>query len=533
MAAGMIEVTNQDDAFAGVTYVTADENDDVASIRTRLEAVSGRRVALVLAGRSDAIETPAAMHVVARVAAAEGINLAIVSARQRTRFLAEMEGLPAFSSTRAIPGYVRRARNNPLEPLGGLVQDFVRYVRVELSWIFAVFMVLAIVAFGLAMIPHAQVTVRPFTERIDGTVPFQATVGASAVDPVKGLIPSRQVYLVVNASGSVPVPSNRALDGYAVGFVTFTNQTKGKVFIPKGTDVSTYAGTHFATVDDATLEGRLGAQATVRVRAKQPGPASNVKADTILQVNGPQSGMFLVVNDVDMAGGGAGGVPVVTAWEKQRLLDQVTAKAGAVAKSRLGAQTNPGEMVVPETVQVTPIFEAFDHQIGQPATSLSVQTQFRAEAMIVNQDQIRQLAIQTWNPTIPNGFGVRPGSVQVDPANVVKVEARTVVYSVPIHAVIFKTVNPNQIADEVRLRSVKAARADLSHVFDLASPPTVTITPNWIGRAYRVDVVVDTSAPPAPAAEPRSSNAAGTVVGGASGTAPTDQAVRGSSTGAR
>jgi len=88
---------------------------------------------------------------------------------------------------------------------------------------------------------------------------------------------------------------------------------------------------------------------------------------------------------------------------------------------------------------------------------------------------------------------------------VVKVEDQGVTFSAPVHATTVKEINPERIVQYVRLRSPAAAERELSQLFDLASEPRVTIVPNWIGRAYRVDVVLDTSAAPttgAPAAAP-------------------------------
>jgi hypothetical protein len=320
------------------------------------------------------------------------------------------------------------------------------------------------------------------------------------------------------------VAQNRPLDGYAVGYVTFTNRTKDQVVVPAGSDVSTFSNNHFVTLEPATLDAHVGATATVRVRATSPGPADNVKGGTVLESNFPIGWEVLVDNADDMAGGGASGQRVVTSWDKQRLVDQVTAKARSAAKAALAAQVAPGEAIVPETVAVAPISETFDHALGQTADTLSLRSQFRVSAMIDAPDQLKQLAIQMWNPRIPAGFGVRPGSVIVDPGRVVRVDASSVTYRVPIHAVIFKTIDPGQIAREVRFRDEKTAQQDLQRLFDLAAPPAVRVAPDWTGRAYRVDVIVDTSAPPAPPTEPVQTTTAATSAANAStaSTSPTN-----------
>lgn len=530
MASGLVEVTNRDDAFAGVTYVIADERDDVSSLRTRLGTVSGWRVALILPRRSRALESPNAMRVIARAAVEEGVNLAIVSARARTRWLAEREGLPAYPSVRAIPARIRAALPERESPLAEPAAAIGRGLRAGFSWLFALGLVFAIVVFAIFTIPREVVTVRPYTERLDGAVQLKATTDAATPDPKQGVVPGRQLYFAIGANGSVPVGVNRPLDGYAIGNVTFTNRTNQRLTVPAGTDVQTYEGNHFVTIQPVGLPGHQGATAVARVKATAPGPSGNVRGGSILQVNGPLHWDLLVVNGDDMAGGGAPGQKVVTPWEKTALIQQVTAKAEAEAKTELTAQTAPGEAAVPETVQVTPIAETFDHAIGQPADQLTLQSQFRVSAMLVDPNEIKQLSTQMWNPRIPSDFAVRPGSVVVDPATVAKVDASSVTFNVPMHAVIFKTIDPSQIAREVRFRDEKTARQNLGRLFDLAAPPQVQITPDWTGRAYRVQVIVDTSAPPAPPTEPSQTTA---VTPSAPAPAASGQSIGGSGNGAR
>jgi hypothetical protein len=161
----------------------------------------------------------------------------------------------------------------------------------------------------------------------------------------------------------------------------------------------------------------------------------------------------------------------------------------------------PGEVAIPETIQLVPIDETFSHRVGDVAPDLKLDAQFRASATIYNQDQLRIMVVRLWNPTLQPGFGLREDSVDVGTPTLVDVKTGHVTFDVPIRGVATKSLNVDRIAAYARLRSVPSIQQELEKDFDLASPPTVSIVPAWLGRAFRVEVDVDTT-PALPMTEP-------------------------------
>jgi hypothetical protein len=480
-----------------VDLVVADLLDDPASIAGKLAERSGRRVALVLPNDSDVFDTPIAMHLLARAAARERIALAIVSRRRAVHYWAHAEGLRTFGAARAVPRVVAPPGALPSGIVRLLGRALGQLVGGFLPWLGALLFVGIVTLLALLLVPHATVRVRPVTDRLQSTVQLRASTLATAPDPTQGIVPGRSVYLLVPASGSVPVESaDHPLDGRAVGSVTFENRTSNAVIIPKGTVVSTLSGTPFQTTEEGKLDPRVGAMTTIRIKAEWVGTGSNVQRGEIIVVGGSLHWLVTLVNEDAIAGGGAPGTAIVTAWDDDRLINQVTSEAQKLGEQQLQAQLGPGEAAVPETLSVTPIAETFSHQVGDVGDTLSVQAQFRLSAMIVNPAQINQVARQLWQPKVRPDFLLVPASVEVGQPTVTNATATTVNYTVPVDATAYKSVNAERVADYVRFRTPAQAEADLANQFDLAAPATVTVAPNWIGRAYRVDVVIDPSAAP-------------------------------------
>jgi hypothetical protein len=452
---------------------------------------------MVLPDVSEDFDTPLAIHVLARAASDEGVDLSIVSTRRQVHYWAAAEGLACYRSTADLPRRNYGVRTGELNLLGEAFADAFHLIVRGSSWVFAGCIVLVVAGLVVLLVPRAIVTVRPVTDDLSSSVQIDVSMNATDPDPVKGVLPGRQVYMLLDATGQIPIsrPDHHA-DGHAVGWITIENRTPSSIVIPRGTDVSTYSSLHFATTDARTLPARAGASVTVPIRALAPGPGSNVPRGEILVVNGPLHWLVAGVNEEPTAGGGSFGTSIVTPWDNDKIVQQVTASAHQDADRQIAGQLGPNERSIPATTQVSPIDETFTHRAGDIAPDLGLDAHFRASAVIYNVDQFRTLAVQLWHPQIRPGFNLREDSVDVGDGTIVDVTVDRVRFKVPIHAVAYKSVNIDRIVAFARLRTPATIEKELGHDYDLESSPTVTISPPWLSRAFRVSVVVDTSAPP-------------------------------------
>jgi hypothetical protein len=451
----------------------------------------------VLPDGTNEFDTPLAMHILARTARDEGVDLAIVSTRRQVHYWAQAEGIVCFRSTANLPRASRGGDSVGVAVRGEALAYAIRVVGRGASWLIAGSTVIMLAALFLLLVPRAVVTVRPVTDDLSSTVQIDVSLNATDPDPVKGILPGRQVYMPVDAAGKLPIarPDHQA-DGHAVGWITVENRTPSSIVIARGTDVSTYSHLHFATTEARTLSGREGATVTIPIRALAPGSGSNVPRGEILVVNGSLHWLVVGVNEEPTAGGGPFGTSIVTPWDTAKIVQQVTASAHQQADQQIAGQLGPSERNIPETTEVNPIDEVFSHRVGDTASDIGLDAHFRASAVIYDVNQFRTLAIQLWHPMIRPGFNLREDSVDIGEGTVVDVTADRVRFKVPIRAVAYKGVNVDRIAAFARLRTPSTIEHDLGQDYDLASPPTVTITPPWLNRAFRVSVVVDTSTLP-------------------------------------
>jgi hypothetical protein len=476
-----------------IVKISADAHDDVGSLRLKLTAHSGEAVALIVSEDCDNFDSPVAMHLLRRIAAGEAIRLAIVSERSSLRALAQSEGIRTFSSPSRVPNRIDRRVPPLFAAIFAQADQVVAHVGRSLSWLAAIAVVACLSLLALLLIPRAVVVVRPRVETLTSHQLLQASLNATEVDAAKGIVPARLIDLAVPADGQIAIDGkNRPLDGHAVGFETFENRTGSSITIPVGTIVNTYAHVAYATTAAATVEGRPGATAIVPIRALLPGPASNVRRGEILQIQGPLRWMMVAINEDQVAGGGNWSEHLVTTWDTQKLNDQLTAQAQQNARQQLASAVSTGEMAVAGSVTVTPIEQTFDRPIGSSADTLKLHEVFRATALIVDESRLRELGVLRWRPVPQAGYQLQTDSIAADPPRVVGATPTTTTFDVPVHATAFSDLNEARIASFVRLQPPDRAARNLARAIDLDAPPRVTITPNWLGRAYRVDVVLDT-----------------------------------------
>ena len=474
--------------------VFADEQDDIASLRTKLEGVGDGSVAVVVPRENQALVSPIAIRLLQRHGEALALDISLVSSNPSLRRIASEEGLRVFGSPQAYRRTVEREASPTTH-----FQEALRQLFGRISSLVTTALVLGVVLFVVGLVyvllPSAVVTVTPRTEVVGGVVPVEANPGIRTVDLEAGRVPARAVYLLVEASDQTAPGEGRAADvGRAVGIVTLTNRNSQEMVVPQGTVVSTSDGIRFRTDAEVRLAPGLGQTGRVRVVAAEPGAAGNVPRLRINRVEGHLQYYVLVQNDEPTAGGGVHAIPQVTADDRDRLQTQVMERAREAALEELATMVRDREMLVDESVEFTPLGVAFDREIGQEARTLNVRIKARVAATIVNLDDVEQVARHKWKPTVRPGFELTPDAVQMKPPELIQVDGRVVTLAARLEATTFSHVNVARVQQFVRWRRPPEAERELLRVFDLARPPEIRIEPSWAERAYRVKVLVDLKA---------------------------------------
>lgn len=491
--------------------------DDVISVRDRLAFVQAERVLLVWprpqAGVAPVLCRKLDLVLIQREAARRGALLALVTGDPDIRDHARELNLSVFGSVRASQRgrwkkpqskvFVDRSdrpKNEPdpyelmlhasrlrvLSPQQRLARRITRGAA-------TVILVLTLLLAAYLALPGATVSLAPAQGQIDTTLILTVDASITAIDVEKGRIPGTRLTLDVESQASIPttgisdVPST-----LASGTVIFTNRIESVVDIPAGTILTTAGArpVRFRTLDDASVAAGVGRNVSVNVQAveENAGPAGNVEAGLIVNIEGDLSRLLFVRNDEPMRGGTVREQSVVTQadYEDLALLARQQVRQDALAQ--ISTRLSGSQIVAPESIRIVNqggeeiTYNAF---VGDPADNLTATVHARVEALVLDEQAARYAALARLSAEIPPGR---------------RLDLNTIAYSRgPISApdaqgrVTFLMSASGNVSAEIDIERAKARIAGMSvdealntlnrdWLLDPRRPPQITLWPGFFGR---------------------------------------------------
>jgi hypothetical protein len=464
--------------MCAVVYV--EPEDDVRSVRAKMELVEGATIGVILPNGRPSFASQVAMRLLKREAGALALDLSVVTSDLEIRDLARAEGLRVFRSPAEYDYALRRRASQPDAPFESPSAPVVS----PLASAFAIFVLLALLlGLVLVFVPEITVTVSPTTTTVTETIQIAADPSQLSVDLDRRHIPARPVLLEVDAVDQLPLgPDAATSDGRASGLVTFTNRTPESI-------VATTTGIRFTTEQNATIPGEIGRTTKVRVIAEVSGDLGNVPRLRITTVQGSLETKVYVQNEDATAGGGVPGTRVVTAVDRDRLLKSVTDRSRSSAEAQIQKSLVAGDLLVGQSLQFTPLETTFDGEVGQEMSTLSVYFRAQASGLVVRSDDLYRIGQQAWVPSAAPGFEVVPGSMKARAPQVVGTDVRAAIISIQLEATTRAVIDSDRMGQLARWRTADEVRRLLAKAYDLSRPPDVRFSPGWAQRAFRVEIV--------------------------------------------
>src|SRR5205823_6107510 len=187
--------------------VFLDADDDLGTIRSKLESSSAEEIYLVIPRRSSVLRTPLEFRILARIANEMSSETVLVTEDPSRRRLAHQEG---FRTRRGL----RTLKHLMLAPDQGpprfVVPDWVPLP--SLLSLFSFVGVLAVAAAAvLVAYPVMRVTLVPQTTTVKRSVDVTIDPDVKEADPAAAVMPAQLPDAMVDASDSVPIPSDRTI----------------------------------------------------------------------------------------------------------------------------------------------------------------------------------------------------------------------------------------------------------------------------------------------------------------------------------
>ncbi|HEV7662054.1 MAG TPA: baseplate J/gp47 family protein [Chloroflexota bacterium] len=464
--------------------VFLDADDDLGTIRSKLEASSAEEIFLVIPRRSSVLRTPLEFRILARIANEMSSETVLVTEDPSRRRLANQEG---FHTRRGLRTLKHLMIGPDQRPPRFVMPDWVPLPNI-LG--FLSFLGLLIVAAGAVLVvyPQMRVTLVPQTRSISHAVDITVDPDIKTADVATASLPGSLLTLPIDVSASMPIPSDRTIGrDKAHGEIVVTSQRPQPYTLPKGTVVRVDGGARFVTDQDIALQPRVLAR--VGVTAVDAGTGGNVGPGQITTFDGSGFDLLDVVNQRPTTGGTDRQAKVVTE-DDRKTLDDVLKKA-ARDKGFMQLQQRAGsEQTLPEmSLSVDAKDEKFDQEVGAESDQLTGRLTGSVSGTVFQNlaynDLVGKVLERSAGPDLQLG-----APVKVDVPGVLKIDGHKVVLRCDASGLVQSAVDADGIKRALTGTSAQDARSYLAQLSGLAEAPRVEMTPVWAPRAFRIDVNV-------------------------------------------
>ncbi|MCY4019831.1 MAG: hypothetical protein OXG39_10535 [Chloroflexi bacterium] len=410
-------------------------------MKLHLSALRGKRVLLILSPSATLFKRKLDLILLQREAYRRAIQLALVSRESDIVAHAKELNISCFATVEAseksrwkrgrqkvfLPRHHQPSKPQPPEELRSIASRVLQRNRhpSRPRTYFERLFVLGLLSFVTlaalyALVPGATVEVRLRAESIHAEVTIIADTAADGVDPDKGIIPAQIARTTVETTATLPTTGLRTLDEVpARGVATFVNLTDRPLTIPTNTILSTSAAAPllFRTVVDVFLPA--GADQTVNApfEAMQQyrGEEGNIAAGQINLVVGPLAESITVTNPAPASGGTLRAVNIVSADDKDSLLNIVRGQLQSLGYEDIQSTLTTSQVIIIESIAIEEErkdWTNFSSDVGLMAKELTLKMRAVVSALVIDDRLGRQVSLAQLRDRVPPGKTLLPDTLQ-------------------------------------------------------------------------------------------------------------------------
>ena len=364
--------------------VFLDADDDLGTIRSKLESSSAEEIYLVIPRRSAVLRTPLEFRMLARIANEMSSETILVTEDGARRRLGRQEGFRTRRSLRTL----RHLMLGPDQQAPRLVvPDWVPLPSLTSTLSLIGLVVVAALAI-LVVYPQMRVTLVPQSTPVSRSVDITVDPDTRTPDPATGTLPGDILNTTVDVPGTLNIPNDRTVGrDPAHGEVVITNQRPEPVMLSKGTVVRVDGGPRFSLDQDRPVPPNVPVR--VGVTALDPGTGGNVPPGQITGFDGIDANGLEVTNQRPTTGGTDRQARLVADEDLKAFHDKLTKDAQDKGFAQLQQQAGPDQTLLKETLILTPTpgGEQVDQSPGAEADQLTGHLRATAPPLAVRPDR--------------------------------------------------------------------------------------------------------------------------------------------------
>lgn len=473
---------------AAQEVIFLDLDDDLGTVRAKLESSAADEVYLVIPKRSPILRTPLEFRILARLTHQLSSETIIVTGDGGRRSLARQEGLRTRRSVRSLAHLTRppgtRSWGLPALPDWIPLPSFTGLVLTTLLVVVA-----GVALFGVW--PLMKVSVAPQVVPQAQELEIIVDPAVRQVDLSRRLVPGEILQQRVEVVGTLPTGGTKRLGrDKARGEVLFISNNNQPVTVPRGTIVVSTTNVRFATDQDVQVLPLTQGVARVGVTAVDGGTAGNVAPRTVTRFESNSFDRITPRNEQALAGGTDRDGKTVTADDIAKLKEQLQNRAREQALAELYARAGGDRSLVQQSVRLRPEAESFDPGLDAEAEQVNGRLAMVASAVVFSNADFNGMVQKTFLAMAGPGFDLPLSQLGVGTPEVLGVDENRVRIRTKSQAGLVRQVNGDELVERLRWKTPAEARAILAAYDGLTGAPRIDLSPEWAPRAYRVEVSV-------------------------------------------
>lgn len=465
-----------------------DPDDDLGSIRAKIESVAADEIYLVIPRRASILRAPLEFRILARLANDIASETIIVTSDAGRRALARQEGLRTRKSVATVRGLTPRGSG-----IGGLIPAVPEWIPIpNFSTVLVLGVLIGVIGvIGLVVLPVMRVTVTPPTTSVQRELDVIVDPVFRTADPGKGQLPGTLMQRRLEVTGATATSQTRQGGrDRAKGEIFFTNRSANQATVPRGAIVVARTGAKFSTDADVRIAPFTVGSSRIGITAVNPGTAGNVEAAVINQLEGGFTDVF-VTNVRATSGGTDREVRAVSQDDINRVREQLLKRAQDQLMQEFAAQAGPERSVPPHTLKTRLENEIYDPPLDAEGEQVTARLTVAATVTSFGNFDLNRLAQQMLQAAAPAGFELPMDQMRLSPPVVTEATDQRMQLRVSGGGVLVKALDTSTLAQQLRGRTPSEVAIYLQTAPDLAGATSqVELSPAWAPRAFRVDVAL-------------------------------------------
>ena len=477
------------------TLIQIDENDDILSIKDKMQWNPSKRILLIVPHNNKSIHRRIDLVLLQRAAKKQGAQLAISTSQKYLQGLGKLTGVKVFSTVLAAqkqdwPDFLTKIWK-PESQTRIAIGKFKEYnverkkERLLPIWqkiLFFTLGTLAPIVLVLILIPQGRITLYPKQTPQRLILEF-STSPAYTIASLEGKIPASPQKVILSETDAIPTTGETSIpDHFATGTVRITNLSENELFLPAHLRLnSDNPNLQFQTLTGVFIPAGKGLFVDVPISALTAGIVGNLPPLSINSVSEPYGSLLQVTNLISTTGGSDIRVKAVSESDVQLLKSQVSQKLRADVLSQIENSSPTEKLTVTESLQLVRETMTTNLEIDDPGDQLTIEVTGTYQFLTIKQDDLDQFVSTLAAVSIPQGYQQVAGTLHYSDPVITSFEAgeQIIHAQIEITQSIQKAVDNNEVVSTILGKTKKQAMNIIESYIDMKQTPMIVLFPSF------------------------------------------------------